>query len=56
MVLRLEAEFSLGLPEEYGIDGGIFFDVGNLWSLDKINENVIYEDGSWRSVLGASLF
>ena len=55
-VLRLEAEFSLGLPEEYGVDGGIFFDVGNLWSLDKINENVIYEDGSWRSVLGASLF
>ncbi len=55
-VLRLEAEFPLGLPEEYGIDGGVFFDVGNLWSLDNINENVIYEDGSWRSVLGASLF
>ena len=55
-VLRLEAEFSLGLPEEYGIDGGIFFDVGNLWSLDNISEDVIYDDGSWRSVLGASLF
>jgi len=55
-VLRLEAEFSLGLPEEYGIDGGIFFDVGNLWSLDNITEDVIYDDGSWRSVLGASLF
>ena len=55
-VLRLEAEFSLGLPEEYGIDGGIFFDIGNLWSLDNINEDVIYHDGSWRSVLGASLF
>ena len=45
----------MGLPEEYGVDGGVFFDVGNLWSLDKINENVIYEDGSWRSILGASL-
>ena len=55
-VLRLEAEFSLGLPEEYGIDGGIFFDVGNLWSLDNISEDVIYDDGSWRSVLGAYLF
>ena len=55
-VLRLEAEFPLGLPEEYGIDGGIFFDVGNLWSLDNISEDVIYDDGSWRSVLGASLF
>ena len=55
-VFRLEAEFSLGLPEEYGIDGGLFFDLGNLWSLDNLNENVIYEAGSWRSVLGASLF
>ena len=55
-VLRLEAEFSLGLPEEYGIDGGIFFDLGNLWSLDNVSEDVIYDDGSWRSVLGASLF
>ena len=55
-VLRLEAEFSLGLPEEYGIDGGLFFDVGNLWSLDNLNDDVIYESGSWRSVMGASLF
>ena len=55
-VFRLEAEFSLGLPEEYGIDGGLFFDLGNLWSLDNLNENVNYEAGSWRSVLGASLF
>jgi outer membrane protein insertion porin family len=55
-VFSLEAEFSLGLPAEYGIDGGLFFDVGNLWSLDNVNENVIYDGGSWRSVLGASLF
>lgn len=55
-VFSLEAEFSLGLPAEYGIDGGLFFDVGNLWSLDNVNENVIYNGGSWRSVLGASLF
>ena len=55
-VFSLEAEFSLGLPAEYGIDGGLFFDVGNLWSLDNVNENVIYNDGSWRSAMGASLF
>lgn len=55
-VFRLEAEFPLGLPEEYGVDGGVFFDVGNLWSLDNLNENVIYASGSWRSVMGASLF
>ena len=27
-VARLEAEFPLGLPEEYGISGGVFWDVG----------------------------
>lgn len=32
--LRLEAEFPLGLPEEYGLTGGAFFDVGSVWSLD----------------------
>ena len=55
-VLRLETEFPLGLPEEYGIDGGLFFDVGNLWSLNNSNVNVVYNEGSWRSVVGASLF
>ena len=26
-VLRFEAEFPLGLPEEYGFSGGVFYDV-----------------------------
>ena len=34
-VARFEAEFPLGLPEEYGIKGGAFFDVGSVWSLDN---------------------
>jgi outer membrane protein insertion porin family len=58
-VARFEAEFPLGLPEEYGISGGVFFDVGNLWSLDNAalaTEEVFYEDGSMRAVIGASLF
>jgi outer membrane protein insertion porin family len=33
-VVRLEADFPLGLPEEYGITGGAFLDVGSVWSLD----------------------
>lgn len=33
-VLRLEADFPIGLPEEYGITGGLFFDVGSIWDLD----------------------
>lgn len=31
---RAEAQFPLGLPEEYGIKGGLFADVGSVWGLD----------------------
>ena len=55
-VVRFEAEFPLGLPEEYGLSGGIFYDIGNLWSLSETNANVIYEEGSWRQAIGASIF
>ena len=55
-VARFEAEFPLGLPEEYGFSGGVFYDIGNLWSLSKVNSNVLYEDGAWRHAIGASLF
>ncbi|KMK67664.1 outer membrane protein assembly factor BamA [Puniceibacterium sp. IMCC21224] len=55
-VARFEAEFPLGLPEEYGISGGVFYDVGSLWGLDNTNSNVLYEDFSARHVIGFSLF
>lgn len=55
-VLRLEAEFPLGLPEEYGLSGGLFYDIGNLWSLKKVNADVLYEEGAWRHAIGASIF
>jgi len=58
-VARFEAEFPFGLPEEYGITGGVFFDVGNLWGLDDTDnarETVFYEDGAVRAVIGASIF
>ena len=55
-VARFEAEFPLGLPEEYGINGGVFYDIGSLWSLDQSNANVINEDFAARSVIGASIF
>ncbi|MDZ7906681.1 MAG: BamA/TamA family outer membrane protein [Cypionkella sp.] len=32
--VRFEAEFPLGLPEEYGITGGAFLDMGSVWGLD----------------------
>lgn len=55
-VARLEAEFPLGLPEEYGISGGVFYDIGSLWSLEQTNANVINESFAARQVIGASLF
>ncbi|MFZ5961643.1 outer membrane protein assembly factor BamA [Thalassococcus sp. BH17M4-6] len=55
-VARFEAEFPLGLPDEYGISGGLFYDVGTLWGLDTTNANVLYEDPSLRHVVGVSLF
>ena len=28
-VARFEAEFPLGIPDEYGLSGGLFYDIGN---------------------------
>lgn len=55
-VARFEAEFPLGLPEEYGISGGLFYDIGSVWGLDQSNANVLYEDFTLRQSIGASLF
>ncbi|QYK40050.1 MAG: outer membrane protein assembly factor BamA [Paracoccaceae bacterium] len=58
-VARFEAEFPLGLPEEYGIKGGLFFDVGSVWGLNnRIGTNGIEVDDSLhlRSSIGVSLF
>ncbi|MCP4825661.1 MAG: outer membrane protein assembly factor BamA [Shimia sp.] len=55
-VARFEAEFPLGLPEELGITGGVFYDVGSLWGLDQTSPKVEYEDFSLRHVIGASIF
>ncbi|MEM5541886.1 outer membrane protein assembly factor BamA [Sulfitobacter sp. AS92] len=58
-VARFEAEFPLGLPEEYGITGGVFYDVGNLWDLSDVDTSggtIVGESGSFRHVIGLSLF
>ena len=58
-VLRLDAEFPLGLPEEYGIRGGVFYDIGNLWNLDDVDTrgstNIVGAGGSLRHVIGVSI-
>jgi outer membrane protein insertion porin family len=57
-VARFEAEFPLGLPEEVGLRGGLFYDVGNLWNLSRVNTTggtIVGGNGSLRHVIGFSL-
>ena len=60
-VARFEADFPLGLPEEYGILGGIFYDIGSVWELDNVNggrdgDDPVDDGFKLRSVAGVSLF
>ncbi|MFT3689963.1 outer membrane protein assembly factor BamA [Paenirhodobacter sp.] len=56
--LRLESEFPLGFPEEYGITGGLFWDTGSLWGLDNKHgvQDPIDDDMHIRSAVGFSVF
>jgi len=56
-VARLEAEFPLGLPEEYGITGGVFLDHGSVWDVgNTFGADVLYDDYTARTVAGISIF
>jgi outer membrane protein insertion porin family len=55
-VARFEADFPLGLPEEYGITGGAFMDVGSVWSLDNTNGGAVDDSFIPRAVVGVSVF
>ena len=54
--LSLEASFPIGIPEEYGIFGGLFLDTGSLWGLDNTDELRIDDSSEIRSSLGFSIF
>lgn len=57
--LRTELQFPLGLPEEYGIKGGLFADAGSVWGLDNTIGafGTPVDDGMHvRAAVGASLF
>jgi outer membrane protein insertion porin family len=55
-VVRFEADFPLGLPEEYGITGGAFLDVGSVWSLDDTAGTALVDDSALlRASLGISI-
>ncbi len=54
-VARFEADFPLGLPEEYGIIGGAFLDVGSVWSLDNTaGVGPVDDSANLRAAIGLS--
>ena len=58
-VARLEAEFPLGLPSEYGITGGAFVDYGSVWDIGApapAGTSILYDDFTPRTVAGLSIF
>ena len=58
-VVKFETEFPLGLPEEYGISGGVFLDAGSVWDLDEKNgtNDTLIDDGFHpRAAAGISIF
>lgn len=59
-VAKFEASFPIGLPEEYGVYGGVFFDVGSLWSLDHTQLDgmsyAVDDSRRLRSSIGISIF
>ena len=55
-VARLEAEFPIGLPEEYGINGGVFIDYGSVWDVGNTRgADVLYNDFTPRTIGGVAI-
>ncbi len=57
-VARFESDFPLGLPEELGLRGGVFYDVGNLYNINNVNTagaDIVGASGSIRHVIGVSV-
>ncbi len=56
-VLKFESEFPLGIPEEYGITGGAFVDIGSVWGLDDTAGYQRVDDSlRLRAAAGVSVF
>lgn len=50
-----ELYFPLGLPNELGVKGSVFSDVGALWDAEKTDPNKIFDKHSLRASYGASV-
>ena len=65
-VARFETQFPIGLPEEYGIEFGAFFDAGSVWGLNSSHvgsganqapaNTIFHDDFTLRAVAGVSIF
>jgi outer membrane protein insertion porin family len=59
-VFGLEAKFPFGLPEEYGLSGGVFFNAGSVWGLDDTDgaggTDSVDADFELRTAVGFSIF
>ena len=56
---RFEANFPLGLPKELGLYGGVFSELGSLWSLKAEKDSmqsILYSDNFLRRSAGVSLY
>ncbi len=54
-VAKFDVEFPLGTPEEFGLSGGAFYDVGAIWNVDTIGPAQSTGFNA-RHVVGLSLF
>ncbi len=56
--VNVQASFPIGIPEEYGVFGGVFIGAGSVWGLDqKISGSTSIDDSAKvRSAAGVSLF
>ena len=61
--LKFETEFPIGVPDEFGVSGGAYYDVGSLWGLDKFGRptdpngpGIKSRDFKLRQVVGFALF
>lgn len=57
-IARADVSFPVGLPEEFGIFGGVFADVGTLYELDRtqLAGVTIDDDPELRASVGVSVF
>lgn len=57
-VARFEARFPVGLPDDYGVSGGVFVDTGSVWGLKNTAGTGGTVDDSFhlRSTVGLSVF